>query len=134
MTGAHEWIAANNRAIKALSKGDFTEAVAKKTKNRAKYRGPRKTGKLIKGIDYVMEGPDGFKITCNVTNEEGVDYPSILEYGLSRYIPIGSAKSPRIIISGNSKTAFLPFIQWAAHRTVMESEKIFKKEVLKFYR
>lgn len=133
VTGLREFIAANEKVIKDLNDGRFEKRVAEKTKNRAKYRAPRKTGKLIKGIDYKM-GKNSFVITCDVTNERGEDYPSILEFGLSRFIPIGRPESPRAILSGGGKTAFLPFMRWALWRTLTEADKIFVKEIMRHYK
>jgi len=132
--GLREFMETNEKVIRELDKGTFTEAIAKKSKNRAKYRGPRKSGKLVRRIDYVMNGPDSFTLTCDAVNEQGVAYPEILERGLSRFIPIGTPESPRIITSGGGKTAFLPFMSWALQKTLMEADKVFKKEVLKYYK
>lgn len=134
VTGLREFIAANEKVAKELDRGTFEKAVGKKTKRRAKYRAPRKTGKLVRRIDYKMTGPNSLVITCDAVNEDGVSYPEILEFGLSRFIPIGRPDSPRIIVSGNNKTAFLPFMQWALWRTLVEKDKIFKKEILKHYK
>lgn len=134
VTGLQELIANNKRAIKALRRGIFTKALADKIKRRAKYVAPRKTGKLVRRIDYIMKGPNEVTFTCDAVNEQGVAYPEILEFGLSRYIPIGTAKSPRIILSGNGKTAYLPFYRWAIYTTLLEKDKVFKKTVLKYYK
>lgn len=134
VTGLQELIENNKKAINALRRGIFTEALAKKIKRRAKYRAPRKTGKMIRRIDYKMVNPNLVKFICDAVNDQGVAYPAILEFGLSRFIPIGSAESPRIILSGNGKTAYLPFYRWAIHITLIEKDKIFKKTILKYYK
>ncbi len=131
--GLKELIAKNKKLIKDLKRGKFNEALAKKIKNRAKYRAPRKTGNLIRGIHYKLSG-SSIIIMCNVTNEQGVAYPEILEFGLSRYIPIGTPESPRAISSGGGKTAFMPYIRWAIWRTLKERDKIFRQTMLKQYR
>jgi len=134
VTGLKELIAINERVMREFDNGTFTKAIAKKTKNRAKYRAPRKSGKLIRRINYKMEGPNSFTLTCDAVNEQGIAYPEILEFGLSRYIPIGRPDSPRIIVSGGGKIAFLPFLRWALWRTLLEKDKIFKKEIMKHYK
>ena len=133
-TGLKEFIEANNKAIAALDNGDFTEEIAKKSKNRAKYRAPRKSGKLISGIDYKMQGANSFSLECDTVNEQGVSYPEILELGLSRFIPIGTPENPRTIISSSGKIAFLPYMRWAIWRTLQEIDQIFKEKILKYYK
>jgi len=132
--GLAEFIAANEQAIKAIDNGDFTTEFAKTTVRRAKYRGPRKTGRLIRGIRYKMNGPFSFTLECSAQNEAGEDYPAILEFGLSRYIKIGTPESPRVIESGGGKTAYLPFMRWAIWRTTQEAKRIMKKTITKHYK
>lgn len=134
VTGLRELIGANKKAIRALEKGVFAKELAERIKRRAKYRAPRKTGKLVRRIDYKMKGPNIVTFTCDAVNEQGVSYPDILEFGLSRFIPIGSIESPRVILSGSGKTAYLPFYRWAIHMTLKEKDKIVKKTILKYYK
>lgn len=131
--GLKEFIAKNEKLIKELEKGKFSEVLAKKITNRAKYRAPRKSGKMIRSINYKLKGTN-ITITCTARNEKGVPYPEILEEGLSKFIPIGTARSPRIIVSGGGKTAFLPFIKWAVVKTLDEKEKLFRQTMLKRYK
>jgi len=132
--GLLEFIEANKKVIAALERGDFTLEFAKTCENRAKYRAPRKTGKLIKGIRYKIDSAYSFTLSCSAVNKQGVEYPEILEFGLSRYIPIGEPNSPRVITSGGGKAAYLPFMRWAIWRTTQEAEIIFKKKILKYYK
>ena len=132
VTGLQEFINATNRAIAALDEGVFIEEIAKKCKRRAKYRGPRDTGKLVASIDYKLK-KDGFVLTCEAINDYGVEYSEILEFGLSKYIPIGSPEHPRVYKSASGKTAHLPFMQWAIWRTLQDIDKIMKETVLKYY-
>jgi len=132
VTGLQSFINATNRAIAALDEGAFIEVIAKKCKNRAKYRAPRKTGRLIASIDYKLR-KDSFTLSCDAVNEYGEAYPEILEFGLSKYIPIGTPEHPRVYKSSSGKTAHLPFMQWAIWRTLQEIDKIMKETVLKYY-
>ena len=132
ISGLKEFVALNEKLIKDLEKGIFGEALAKKMKSRAKYVAPRKSGKLVRRIDYKMQGSN-FTLTCDAVNEKGEAYPGILEFG-SRFIKIGKPDSPRIITSGSNKTAYLPFMRWAVWRTLQEKDKIFKKVMLKNYK
>lgn len=134
VTGLKEFIAKNELTIKKLEKGAFTHAMGKKIKRRAKYRAPRKSGKLVRQIDYKVTSYTELTLTCDAVNKDGVAYPAILEFGLSRFIPIGNPESPRIITSGNNKTAFLPFMRWALWRTLKEKDRILKKTIINHYK
>ena len=136
--GFLEIINANKQIVKALERGDFTEAIAKKVVRRAKYRGPRNKGKLVRSIkSKKIKG--GFKLICDAINERGDPYPEFLEHG-TRFIRIGTPENPRIIKSpygskGTSgKTAFLPFMSWAIWRTMQEAQKILDNTIKKFYK
>jgi len=131
--GLQEFIASNEKVMKALDDGTFTDALIKKIVRRAKYRGPRKSGKLVGGIRGVKTGKHSFKIICDVVNKYGDPYPLFLETG-TRFIPIGTPENPRVIKSSSGKTAFLPFMSWAAWRTLQEAQKIFKDKILKLYK
>ena len=130
--GLNELIQKNKKLIKDLEAGVFNDAFATKVKNRAKYVAPRKTGKLIRGIDYKLSG-SSIIIMCPVTNEQGVAYPEILEFGLNRFIPVGTPENPRIFTSSSGKRAFLPYIRWAVWRTLRERDKLFREIMLKKY-
>jgi len=131
--GLQEFISKNERVMKALDEGVLTDALLKKVVRRAKYRGPRKKGKLVAGIQGKKTGKHSFKVTCNVVNEKGEPYPEFLEYG-TRFIKIGTPERPRVIKSSSGKTAHLPFISWAAWKTLQEVPKIFRDKILKLYR
>jgi hypothetical protein len=134
--GLKEFIAKNNSAIGALERGDFTEALKDKTVNRAKYRAPNKSGKLVKSIKGKTNSSYSFTITCDAVNEKGESYPEFLEFG-TRYIAIGTPEAPRVIHSpykgGSQKTAHLPFLRWSLWVTLNERNVIFKKTILKYY-
>lgn len=130
--GLKELIQKNKKLIADLEAGVFSDALGIKIVNRAKYVAPRKSGKLIRGIDYKLSGSN-IIIMCPVTNEQGVAYPEILEFGLSRFIPIGTPENPRVITSSSGKRAFLPYIRWAVWRTMRERDKLFKEVMLKQY-
>lgn len=134
ITGLDSFIDATEKAIVALESGNFVEAIAKKCKFRAKYVAPRKTGRLVASIDYMMKGSGEFALICDAVNEYGVPYPEILEFGLSRYIPIGTTESPRVYKSSSGKTAYLPYMRWAVWRTLQEIDNILQQEVLKYYK
>ena len=131
--GLQQLIEKNERAIKALESGELTDAIQAKVVNRAKYRAPHKSGKLIRGIRGVKLNKFSFKIICDVTNKKGEPYPAFLEYG-TRYIAVGTPESPRPIKSSSGKTAFLPYISWAIWRTSQEVPKIFREKILRFYK
>lgn len=130
--GLQRFISKNERVIKALEEGILTDAIMKKTIRRAKYRGPRKKGHLVRSIRGQKTGKHSFKIICDVTNKRGEPYSAFLEFG-TRFIKVGTPERPRIIKSSSGKTAFLPYISWAAWRTLQEVPKIFKDKILKFY-
>lgn len=130
--GLVEFISSNEKVMKALEDGTFTDAIAKKVKRRAKYRGPRKKGHLVRGIN-TKKIKNGFKLICDVTNEKGEPYPEFLETG-TRFIRVGTPENPRVIKSSSGKTAFLPFMSWAAWRTLQEAQKIFKDKILNLYK
>jgi hypothetical protein len=132
INGLKELIQKNKKLIKDLESNVFNEAFAIKVTNRAKYVAPRKTGKLIRGIHYKLSGSN-IIILCPVKNEQGVAYPEILEFGLNRFIPIGTPENPRIYTSSSGKRAFLPYIRWAVWRTLRERDKLFKEVMLKQY-
>lgn len=127
-------MAATDRVIAALDRGELTKEIAKTTENRAEYRAPRKTGKLISRIKHKMTSPNSFTLECDATNEKGTAYPEILEFGLSRFIKIGTPENPRVITSSSGKTAFLPFMRWAIWRTLQDVDKLFKEKILRFYK
>lgn len=130
--GLQQFTSKTESVIKALSDGVLTNAIQKKVARRAKYRAPRKKGTLVRGIRAQKTGKHSFKIICDVTNEKGEPYPVFLEGG-TRYIRVGTPESPRIIKSSSGKTAFLPYMSWAAWRTLQEVQKLFKDKILKFY-
>jgi len=130
--GLQRFISKNNRVIKALEDGILTDAILKKTVRRAKYRAPRDKGDLVRGIHGQKTGKHSFKIICDVTNKSGENYPAFLEHG-TRFIRVGTPKRPRVIRSSSGKTAFLPYISWAAWRTLQEVPKIFRDKILKYY-
>lgn len=130
--GLQQFTSKTESVIKALSDGVLTNAIQKKVVRRAKYRAPRKKGTLVRGIRAQKTGKHSFKIICDVTNEKGEPYPVFLEGG-TRYIRVGTPESPRIIKSSSGKTAFLPYMSWAAWRTLQEVQKLFKDKILKFY-
>jgi len=130
--GLLQFITKTENVIKALESGAFTNELMKKTVRRAKYRAPRKKGHLVRGIHGEKIGKHGFRIVCDVTNDKGEPYPAFLEFG-TRFIRVGTSKSPRVIRSSSGKTAFLPYISWAAWRTLQEAPKVFKNKVLKYY-
>lgn len=139
--GLKEFIRATDNVIKALDSGVFTERIRLKTKRRAKYVAPRKTGDLVRSIDAVKVSQHSFKLISDARSADGTDYGAILELGLSRFIPIGTPSQPRIIRSPHSrgtgkgrKRAYLPFLRWALWRTLQEKDTIFKQEVLKYYK
>lgn len=130
--GLQQFISKTEKVIQALEEGVLTNAIEKKIVRRAKYRAPRKKGTLVRGIRSQRTGKHSFKIICDVTNKNGEPYPAFLEYG-TRFIKVGTPKSPRVIRSTSGKTAFLPFMSWAAWRTLQEVPKIFKDKILKYY-
>lgn len=130
--GLQQLISKTERVIKALEEGILTDAIEKKVVRRAKYRAPRKKGHLVRGIRSQKTGKHSFKIICDVTNKDGEPYPAFLEYG-TRFIRVGTAESPRVIRSSSGKTAFLPYMSWAAWRTLQEVPKIFRDKILKYY-
>lgn len=130
--GLQRFISKTERVIKALDEGILTDEILKRTVRRAKYRAPRKKGHLVRGIRGQKTGKHSFKIICNVTNKRNEPYPAFLEHG-TRFIRVGTPKSPRVIRSSSGKTAFLPYISWAAQRTLQEVSKIFKDKILKYY-
>ena len=130
--GLQKFISKNEKVIKALEEGVLTDALLKKVVRRAKYRAPRDKGNLVRGIHGQKTGKHSFKIICDVTNERGESYPGFLEHG-TRFIKVGTPESPRAIKSSSGKTAFLPFISWAAWRTLQEVPKIFRDKILKYY-
>jgi len=136
--GIQELIAKNEKAMKAIEKGEFTDALQKKIVRRAKYRAPRDKGKLVAAIKGKKVNAYAFKIICDAVNKRGQPYPQFLELG-TRFIKVGKPETPRVIKSpyrskgGSGKTAYLPFIQWAVWRTLQEAPKIFKDKILKFY-
>ncbi len=130
--GLQKFISQTEMVIKALEQGVLTDAIEKKIVRRAKYRAPRKKGTLVRGIHSQKTGKYSFKIICDVTNDRGESYPEFLEHG-TRYIRIGTPQSPRVIKSSSGKTAFLPFLSWAAWRTLQEVPKLFKEKILKYY-
>lgn len=131
--GLSEFIAKNEKVIKAIEAGDVTTEVEKKIVRRAKYRGPRKKGKLVRSIHSKRTSKHSFKIICDAENEAGEPYPALLEYG-TRYIPVGTEASPIKYKASSGKTAFRPYIAWAKWRTLQELQKIFKDKILKFYK
>lgn len=130
--GLQKFISNNSNVIKALEDGVLTEAIEKKVVRRAKYRAPRKKGTLIRGIHSKKTGKFIFTLVCDVTNKRGDPYPAFLEYG-TRFIRTGTAEHPRVIKSSSGKTAFLPFMSWAAWKTLQEIPKLFRDKILKFY-
>jgi len=130
--GLQQFISKTDKVIKALESGVLTDEIMKKTVRRAKYRAPRKRGHLVRGINGKKTGKHSFKIVCDVTNKSGEPYPAFLEYG-TRFIRVGTPENPRAIKSSSGKTAFLPYISWAAWRTLQEVPKIFKDKILKYY-
>lgn len=130
--GLQQFISHNEKVIKALEEGVLTDAIQKKVVRRAKYRAPRKKGTLVRGIHAQKTGKHSFKIICNVTNKKGEPYPVFLEHG-TRYIRVGTPESPRRIKSSSGKTAFLPYLSWAAWRTLQEVPKVFREKILKYY-
>jgi len=130
--GLQQFISKTDKVIEALEKGALTDELLKKTVRRAKYRGPRDKGHLVRGIHGKKTGKHSFKIICDVTNKRGDPYPAFLEHG-TRFIKVGTPERPRSIKSSSGKTAFLPYISWAAWRTLQEVPKIFKDKILKFY-
>lgn len=130
--GLQQLISKTENVIKALDSGILTDEIMKKTIRRAKYRGPRKKGHLVRGIRGQKTGKHSFKIICDVINERGEPYPAFLEHG-TRFIRVGTPEHPRVIKSSSGKTAFLPFMSWAAWRTLQEVPKIFKDKILKYY-
>lgn len=130
--GLQQLISKTENVIKALDSGILTDAIEKKVVRRAKYRGPRKKGHLVRGIRGQKTGKHSFKIICDVTNDKGEPYPEFLEYG-TRFIKVGTPENPRVIKSSSGKTAFLPYISWAAWRTLQEVPKIFKDKILKYW-
>ena len=130
--GLAEFIGSNKQVIKALEDGTFSDAIAKKVVRRAKYRGPRKKGKLVRGIRSIRI-KNGFKLICDVVNERGDPYPAFLEHG-TRFIRIGTPENPRAIKSSSGKLAFLPYMSWAVWRTLQEAQKIFKDKIIKLYK
>lgn len=130
--GLQQFITKTGQVIKAIEEGTLTDAIEKKVVRRAKYRAPRKKGTLVSGIHSQKTGKHSFKIICDVTNKKGEPYPAYLEHG-TRFIKIGTSESPRVIKSSSGKTAFLPFMSWAAWRTLQEVPKIFKERILKYY-
>jgi len=130
--GLQQFITKTENVIKALEDGILTNEIEKKIVRRAKYRAPRKKGHLVRGIRSQKTGKHSFKIICDVTNDKGEPYPAFLEYG-TRFIKIGTPENPRTIKSSSGKTAFLPYISWAAWRTLQEVPKIFKDKILKYY-
>jgi len=141
LKGLDSLIAKNKKAIEVLESGKLTDRIAKKTERRAKYRAPRDTGRLVKGIKVIKTGKNSFKLMCDVKNDRGDNYAIFLEGG-TRYIRIGTPQNPRAIISpyrsarrgGSGKTAYLPFLRWAIWRTMQERDKLFKKVVMACYR
>ena len=137
VAGLNEFIAKTDSAIAALERGDLTEEIRKKTERRAKYRAPRKKGTLVRATRAIRTGKDSFTLLCDVENKYGDKYAGYLEDG-TRFIKIGTAKSPRVIKSpygkGSGKTAHLPFLSWALWRTLTEADKIFKDKILKYYK
>lgn len=132
LKGINELIAKNTKVIKAIESGEVTDAVMKKMVRRAKYRGPRDKGHLVRGIRGKKTGKHSFKITCDVENEQGENYPEFLEHG-TRFIKVGTESNPKRYKSTSGKTAFRPYISWAKWKTLQEISKIFKERVLKFY-
>ena len=130
--GLQSLISKTERVIKALEAGVLTDAIEKKVVRRAKYRAPRKTGNLVRSIHSQKTGRYSFKVVCDAENEKGEPYPEFLEYG-TRYIRVGTTENPRIIKSSSGKTAFLPFVSWAAWKTLQEVPKIFNDKILKYY-
>ena len=130
--GLQQFISKTEKVIQALEEGILTDAIEKKIVRRAKYRAPRKKGTLVRGIRSQKTGKHSFKIICDVTNKRGEPYPAFLEYG-TRFIRVGTPESPRTIKSSSGKTAFLPYMSWAAWRTLQEVPKLFKDKILKFY-
>ena len=130
--GLQQHISKTENVIKALEEGVLTDAIEKKVVRRAKYRAPRKKGTLVRGIHSKKTGKHSFKVICDVVNKRGEPYPAFLEYG-TRFIRTGTTEHPRAIRSSSGKTAFLPYMSWAAWRTLQEVPKIFKDKILKFY-
>jgi len=130
--GLQQFISQTENVIKALDEGVLTDELLKKTVRRAKYRGPRDKGNLVSGIQGTKTGRHSFKIICEVTNKRGDPYPAYLEEG-TRFIRVGTPENPRAIRSTSGKTAFLPYISWAAWKTAQEVDKIFKDKILKYY-
>jgi len=134
VTGLQEFIKANQKFISAFESGELIKEIAEYAEDRAKYRAPRKTGTLIKHIKFKINGPYSFTLECDATNESGESYPYILEFGLNRFIPIGTPENPRAISSGGGKTAYLPFMRWAVWRAIQEVNKIMKNKINKIYK
>lgn len=130
VTGIDDIVRKNKQVMKLMEKGDFEEEVGKRVVNRAKYRAPRKSGKLVRGIHVKKTGKNTISVVCDTVNENGVPYPVFLEYG-TRYIPIGTPEAPRAIRSSSGKTAFMPYLRWSVVRTNKELGKIFKEIILK---
>jgi len=130
--GLQRFISSNEKVIEALEEGILTDAIQKKVVRRAKYRAPRKKGTLVRGIHARKTGKHSFKLICDVTNERNEPYPAFLEFG-TRFIRVGTPEHPRVIKSSSGKTAFLPYMSWAAWRTLQEVPKLFKDKILKFY-
>jgi len=130
--GLNEFISKNAKVIKAIENGDVTTEVEKKIVRRAKYRGPRRKGKLVRSIHSKRTGKHSFKIICDARNEQGEPYPELLEYG-TRFIPVGTESHPIKYKASSGKIAFRPYIAWAKWRTLQELQKIFKDKILKFY-
>lgn len=134
--GLQQFISKNNNAIQALERGDFTDALKDRAVNRAKYRAPNKSGKLVKSIKGKRNNNYSFTITCDAVNAKGESYPEFLEFG-TRFIYVGTPEAPRVIQSpykgGSQKTAHLPFLRWSLWMTLNESNSIFKKTILKYY-
>jgi len=130
--GLQQFIAKTDNVIKALEDGILTDAIQKKVVRRAKYRAPRKKGTLVRGIRAQKTGKHSFKLICDVTNERNEPYPAFLEFG-TRFIRVGTPEHPRVIKSSSGKTAFLPYMSWAAWRTLQEVPKLFRDKILKFY-
>jgi len=132
-SGLKRIIDINKQVIRDIDNGEFEKEVQKKVINRAKYRAPRKSGALVRGIKSKGRSKKSFTVVCDTVNAKGEPYPVFLEYG-TRYIKIGTASSPRVIKSSSGKTAFLPFMAWAVWRTMQELDKIFRDKILKKYK
>lgn len=122
VSGADELIIFLKEITSEKKAEQVLKELADRTAKKAYELAPEDTGKMENDI-RVEKDSEGYKVTCDPTNNSGKDYAVYNEFGTYK-MPVGSEENPLAITSTSGKAAYRPFMRPACYQTLDELDNI----------